>query len=150
MAMRHPVAHRAASIAGLPLSYRAAGGRNAPVLLLLHGLPSSLSPMYAPLLNRLPDRYRLVAPDYPGFGYNAAPAPKAEVHILDVGHFALTPRPTRSPHLCMASSDGPIVDKARNASAAPASVVPAAGVTRAGDVMTNAEKQSRPASIHGA
>src|SRR5258708_3524773 len=68
-----PVAYRTVKIDGLPIFYREAGDPNAPVLLLLHGLPSS-SRMYEPLLARLADKYRLIAPDYPGFGHSAAPA----------------------------------------------------------------------------
>jgi pimeloyl-ACP methyl ester carboxylesterase len=52
------------------------------VILLLHGLPSS-SRMYGPLLSRLSDRYRLIAPDYPGFGHSAAPAPSAFAYTFD-------------------------------------------------------------------
>lgn len=80
--MRHPIAHRTVSVDGLPIFYREAGDRDAPVILLLHGLPSS-SRMYGPLLTRLSDRYRLVAPDYPGFGHSAAPAPSAFSYTFD-------------------------------------------------------------------
>ena len=45
-----------------------AESKDAPVLLLLHGLPSS-SRMFEPLLARLADRFHLIAPDYPGFGH---------------------------------------------------------------------------------
>src|SRR3954465_9764191 len=67
---------------GLPIFYREAGPRDAPVVLLLHGLPSS-SRMYEPLLTRLSDRYRLIAPDYPGFGHSAWPSPPAFRYTLD-------------------------------------------------------------------
>ncbi|MEQ1956588.1 alpha/beta hydrolase [Mesorhizobium sp. CN2-181] len=49
---------------------------------MLHGLPSS-SRMYQSLLDRLSDRYRLVAPDYPGFGHSAAPEPGAFAYTFD-------------------------------------------------------------------
>jgi pimeloyl-ACP methyl ester carboxylesterase len=71
--MTPPVSYRTIAVDGFPIFYREAGKRDAPVLLLLHGLPSS-SRMYEPLLTRLADRYRLIAPDYPGFGHSAAPA----------------------------------------------------------------------------
>jgi hypothetical protein len=60
---------------GLSIFYREAGPKDAPTLLLLHGLPSS-SRMFEPLYARLSDRYHLVAPDYPGFGHTEWPSPK--------------------------------------------------------------------------
>lgn len=80
--MNNPVVYRTVEIDGLPIFYREAGPKDAPVLLLLHGLPSS-SRMYQPLLTRLADRYRLVAPDYPGFGNSAAPPPSAFTYTFD-------------------------------------------------------------------
>jgi pimeloyl-ACP methyl ester carboxylesterase len=52
------------------------------VILLLHGFPSS-SRMYEPLFARLADRYRLIAPDYPGFGHSDAPDPKTFAYTFD-------------------------------------------------------------------
>lgn len=52
--------------------YREAGPKGAPILLLLHGFPTS-SHMFRDLIPRLSDRYHLVAPDYPGFGYSSTP-----------------------------------------------------------------------------
>lgn len=53
--------------------YREAGPKDAPVILLLHGVPTS-SRMYQPLLeSSLSARYRLIAPDYPGFGHSSWP-----------------------------------------------------------------------------
>ncbi|MFI0846586.1 alpha/beta fold hydrolase [Mesorhizobium sp. IMUNJ 23232] len=80
--MNPPTAYRTADVDGLPIFYREAGDPGAPVILLLHGLPSS-SRMYQPLLDRLSDRYRLVAPDYPGFGHSAAPDPSAFAYTFD-------------------------------------------------------------------
>jgi pimeloyl-ACP methyl ester carboxylesterase len=80
--MGHPTTYRTVSVDGLPIFYREAGDRDAPVILLLHGLPSS-SRMYEPLLARLADRYRLIAPDYPGFGHSAAPAPSGFAYTFD-------------------------------------------------------------------
>lgn len=59
---------------GLDVFYREAGPQEGPVILLLHGFPSS-SRMYEPLLQRLSDSYRLIAPDLPGFGHSSAPDP---------------------------------------------------------------------------
>jgi pimeloyl-ACP methyl ester carboxylesterase len=80
--MARTISYRTIAVDGLPIFYREAGDRDAPVILLLHGLPSS-SRMYQPLLARLSDRYRLVAPDYPGFGHSAAPAPNAFIYTFD-------------------------------------------------------------------
>jgi pimeloyl-ACP methyl ester carboxylesterase len=84
--------HRSVNIDGLRIFYREAGAEDAPVILLLHGLPSS-SRMFEPLFARLADRYRLIAPDYPGFGHSDWPDPKifhyTFDHIADVlMHFA--------------------------------------------------------------
>jgi pimeloyl-ACP methyl ester carboxylesterase len=61
--------HRTISADGLSIFYREAGPIDAPVILFLHGLPSS-SRMFEPLFRLLSDRYHLVAPDYPGFGHS--------------------------------------------------------------------------------
>jgi dipeptidyl aminopeptidase/acylaminoacyl peptidase len=65
--VEHPTVYRTVQIDGLSIFYREAGAKDAPTLILLHGLPSS-SRMFEPLFARLSDRYHLVAPDYPGFG----------------------------------------------------------------------------------
>jgi hypothetical protein len=64
--VEHPTFYRTIQVDRLSIFYREAGPKDAPTLLLLHGLPSS-SRMFEPLFARLSDRYRLVAPDYPGF-----------------------------------------------------------------------------------
>src|SRR5258708_34079490 len=66
--------YRTLAVDGLDIFYREAGPVDAPVLLMLHGFPSS-SRMYEPLLRRLADRWRLIAPAYPGFGHSSTPAP---------------------------------------------------------------------------
>lgn len=66
------VHYRTAKVDGLDIFYREAGPKNAPVILLLHGFPTS-SHMYRELIPRLSDRYRVIAPDYPGFGQSSAP-----------------------------------------------------------------------------
>ena len=76
------VAYRTFSVNGLPTFYREAGPPDAPTLLLLHGFPSS-SRMYQPLLTRLADAYRLVAPDFIGFGHSAAPAPTSFAYTFE-------------------------------------------------------------------
>ena len=53
--------------------YREAGTPGAPALLLLHGFPTS-SHMYRNLLPKLADRFHLIAPDLPGFGFTESPA----------------------------------------------------------------------------
>jgi pimeloyl-ACP methyl ester carboxylesterase len=65
--------HRTATVEGLEIFYREAGPRDAPVVLLLHGFPSS-SHMFRNLIPALADRYRVIAPDLPGFGLSAMPA----------------------------------------------------------------------------
>jgi pimeloyl-ACP methyl ester carboxylesterase len=67
-----PVAHRTVDVDGIEIFYREAGPPGAPVVLLPHGYPSS-SFQYRNLMPALGDRWRLVAPDYPGFGYSATP-----------------------------------------------------------------------------
>jgi pimeloyl-ACP methyl ester carboxylesterase len=58
---------------GVRVFYRAAGEVNAPVLLLLHGFPTS-SFMFRELIPRLAGDYRVIAPDLPGFGFTEVPA----------------------------------------------------------------------------
>jgi pimeloyl-ACP methyl ester carboxylesterase len=81
-AVAAPIFYRTIEIDGLSIFYREAGAKDAPVLLLLHGFPSS-SRMYEPLLARLGDRYRLIAPDYPGFGHSDWPDPKTFAYSFD-------------------------------------------------------------------
>lgn len=80
--------HRSIDLDGLNIFYREAGSPNSPVLLLLHGFPSS-SHQYARLMERLSDRYRAIAPDYPGFGYSDAPAPRSSGGGFDYSFDAL-------------------------------------------------------------
>lgn len=68
--------HRTLELDGTEIFYREAGDPDAPVLLLPHGYPSS-SFQYRRLLPALADHWRLVAPDYPGFGYSATPGPES-------------------------------------------------------------------------
>jgi pimeloyl-ACP methyl ester carboxylesterase len=70
------IRHRMVDIDGVNIFYREAGSQLTPVLLLLHGFPSS-SHQYVGLMERLADRFRVIAPDYPGFGYSDAPTPSS-------------------------------------------------------------------------
>jgi pimeloyl-ACP methyl ester carboxylesterase len=70
------IAHRTVEIESVTLFYREAGAPDAPTLLLLHGFPSS-SHMFRNLIPRLADRFHVVAPDLPGFGFSDAP-PRSE------------------------------------------------------------------------
>lgn len=66
------IAYRTTQIQGLDIFYREAGPADAPVVLLLHGFPTS-SHMYRDLIPRLATEYRVIAPDYPGYGESATP-----------------------------------------------------------------------------
>ena len=80
--MTYPTLYRTTKIDGLSIFYRETGPKDAPTLLLLHGLPSS-SRMFEPLFAKLSDRFHLVAPDYPGFGHSDAPTPKEFAYTFD-------------------------------------------------------------------
>jgi pimeloyl-ACP methyl ester carboxylesterase len=64
--------HRFADVDGRKIFYREAGADTSPVLLLLHGFPTS-SHMFRDLIPALADDYHVVAPDLPGFGFSEAP-----------------------------------------------------------------------------
>jgi len=80
--VKHSISYRALNVDGLTIFYREAGPKNGPPILLLHGLPSS-SRMFEPLFARLTDRYRLIAPDYPGFGHSDWSDPKQFDYTFD-------------------------------------------------------------------
>lgn len=63
--------YRTIDVTGREIFYREAGPADAPVLLLLHGFPTS-SAQYQPLMDKLSGSLRLIAPDYPGFGLSPA------------------------------------------------------------------------------
>lgn len=67
------VHYRTVKVDGLDIFYREAGPKDAPVILLLHGFPTS-SHMFRNLIPALADKYRVVAPDYPGFGQSSMPS----------------------------------------------------------------------------
>jgi pimeloyl-ACP methyl ester carboxylesterase len=66
------IEYHSVDIDGLRTFYRAAGQPSLPVIVLLHGFPSS-SHMFRDLIPLLADRFRVIAPDYIGFGHSAAP-----------------------------------------------------------------------------
>jgi pimeloyl-ACP methyl ester carboxylesterase len=80
--MAQQVFCRTVKVDGLSIFYREAGPKDAPVILMLHGLPSS-SRMFQPLLVRLADKFHLVAPDYPGYGHSDWPDPKQFDYTFD-------------------------------------------------------------------
>jgi pimeloyl-ACP methyl ester carboxylesterase len=67
------VAYRTVSIDNVEIFYREAGDPKNPTILLLHGFPTS-SHMFRNLIPALADRYHVVAPDYPGYGFSAMPS----------------------------------------------------------------------------
>jgi pimeloyl-ACP methyl ester carboxylesterase len=70
--MSRQILNKSIDIDGISIFYREAGDKRNPSLLLLHGFPTS-SVMFKNLMIALSDRYYLVAPDYPGFGFSAFP-----------------------------------------------------------------------------
>jgi pimeloyl-ACP methyl ester carboxylesterase len=73
---------------GIEIFYREAGPADGPVLLLLHGFPTS-SHMFRELIPRLSDCWRVIAPDLPGFGFSQAPDRRQFRYTFDrLGHIA--------------------------------------------------------------
>src|SRR5882757_6134948 len=77
-----PVRHLRTTVDGIDAFYREAGPTDGPVVLLPHGYPAS-SFVYRNLMAALGDRYHLIAPDLPGFGYSATPSPKDFGYTFD-------------------------------------------------------------------
>jgi pimeloyl-ACP methyl ester carboxylesterase len=67
---------------GITVFYRESGPADAPVVLLLHGFPTS-SFQYRELIPRLADTYRMIAPDLPGFGFTEVPAARNYKYTFD-------------------------------------------------------------------
>jgi pimeloyl-ACP methyl ester carboxylesterase len=67
---------------GVRVFYREAGPADAPVVLLLHGFPTS-SFQYRELIPRLADRYHVIAPDLPGFGFTEVPNGRGYLYTFD-------------------------------------------------------------------
>lgn len=86
--MSVPPTYQTASVADrrtnstLNVFYREAGDKDAPTVLLLHGFPTS-SHQYRGLIARLADKYHVVAPDLPGFGFSDAPDAKSFGYTFD-------------------------------------------------------------------
>jgi pimeloyl-ACP methyl ester carboxylesterase len=76
------VAHRTVKVGDLDIFYREAGPKDAPAVLLLHGFPTS-SQMFRNLIPNLADLFRVVAPDYPGFGHSSMPARDKFAYTFD-------------------------------------------------------------------
>lgn len=74
--------YRTIKIDDLEIFYREAGDTAKPVILLLHGFPSS-SHMFRNLIDWLASDYHLIAPDYPGSGYSACPTPENFEYTFD-------------------------------------------------------------------
>lgn len=79
---RPNVVHRSVQVDGLSVFYREAGHTAAPSILLLHGFPSS-SHMFRDLIPLLADRYHVVAPDLPGFGFTDVPVSTKYVYNFE-------------------------------------------------------------------
>ena len=69
-------------IEGVNIAYRESGNPQNPVIVLLHGYPSS-SHQYRKVMNSLSDDYYLIAPDYPGFGNSDFPSPDKYDYTFD-------------------------------------------------------------------
>jgi pimeloyl-ACP methyl ester carboxylesterase len=70
------VHYQVVRIRDVDIFYRDAGAKSAPVLLLLHGFPTSSS-MFRNLIPRLATLFRVIAPDYPGYGFSGMPDRKS-------------------------------------------------------------------------
>jgi len=69
----YPTLYKTVKIDGLDIFYREAGPKDAPTIILLHGFPTS-SHIFRNLIPELSDKYHVIAPDYPGFGYSSMPS----------------------------------------------------------------------------
>lgn len=76
------VSYRTQQVGEVEMFYREAGPADAPVVLLLHGFPSA-SHMFRDLIPHLADRYRVIAPDLPGFGQTKAPPRGSYAYTFD-------------------------------------------------------------------
>src|SRR5260370_10813496 len=77
-----PVHYGTTKIDNLDVLYRDAGPKDAPVILLLHGFPTS-SNMFRNLIPRLSQSFRVIAPDYPGFGMSSMPDHKEFAYTFE-------------------------------------------------------------------
>ncbi|HYX38803.1 MAG TPA: alpha/beta hydrolase [Oligoflexus sp.] len=74
--------HKTVRVGELEVFYREAGPKDAPAILLLHGFPTS-SQMFRNLIPMLSSEYRLIAPDYPGYGHSSMPAHDSFAYTFD-------------------------------------------------------------------
>ena len=77
-----PVRYRFADADGVRVFFREAGDAGLPLLLLLHGFPSS-SHQFRELIPLLADRFHIIAPDLPGFGFTEVPAERNYTYTFD-------------------------------------------------------------------
>lgn len=82
MKQQYPIQYHTAQADGLEIFYREAGDPAAPVVLLLHGFPTS-SFMFRNLIPALSSQYHVIAPDLPGFGYSAMPTHRQYAYTFD-------------------------------------------------------------------
>jgi len=78
----YPVHYQTIKAGGLNVFYREAGPKDAPVILLMHGYPTS-SVMFRNLIPLLSKKYHVIAPDLPGFGFSDAPARSEYAYTFD-------------------------------------------------------------------
>ena len=76
------VTYRKVDVDGIGIFYREAGPKDAPTILLLHGFPTA-GHMFRDLIPQLSDRFRLVAPDLPGFGQSDMPGPDTFTYTFE-------------------------------------------------------------------
>ena len=76
------VRYSTVTIQGVEVFYREAGSQDSPVLLLLHGFPTS-SNMFRNLIPRLAKSFRVIAPDYPGYGFSGMPDRKDFMYTFE-------------------------------------------------------------------
>jgi len=76
------VTYRNVDVDGIGVFYREAGPKDAPTILLLHGFPTA-GHMFRDLIPQLSDRFRIVAPDLPGFGKSDMPAPDTFAYTFE-------------------------------------------------------------------
>lgn len=74
--------YRNLSVGDVDVAYREAGPHDAPVILLLHGFPTA-GHMFRDLMPALATKYRVIAPDLPGFGKTRAPPRGAFEYSFD-------------------------------------------------------------------
>ena len=81
-AQQPKVLYKTVKIGDLDIFYREAGTKEAPTILLLHGFPTS-SQMFRNLIPALGDKYRVIAPDYPGYGHSSMPSRQKFSYTFD-------------------------------------------------------------------